>query len=332
VNARASGTVAALAGCAIVLAQLVYPGLALFHTWQYALALAIVAWLLISSGTRSGRSFFTLALFGALVVVADGIASGLFGPDTASFARAPGTITPLADLGAAAFFSPADTQTIAAGTGSIVLRRPNQPELVIPSGGRTLLGATMLVAQPMSAAYIEAFDAQGNHLTVTQPTGNSFLSPILLFPERQTLAGSVHPVDGFALPGAKRAVKVVYFAPSEATKLHVPVAPENAGKPALLYDVFDESSTHSLGIGIAPTGVLTQIGGVRLRATLGRYPQLLVASAPQPYALIFGLGLFVLGLAVSILKPDHGAVRESERHEEEHRDGEHRVRPRSQES
>ncbi|MBV8424141.1 MAG: hypothetical protein JO349_03040 [Candidatus Eremiobacteraeota bacterium] len=332
-SGRLSALVAAAAACVIVLAQLVFPGQALFHTWQYALALGVLAWMLVSAASRERRGWLTVAMLGAMIVVACGLASGLLGPDTETIAHAPGTIAPLPDVGAAAFFSSADAQAIESGGAPVIIRRRNHRDINVPPGSRRFLGALLLIADPRPAAYVEATDSSGNHLTVTQPTGSSFLSPVLLFGDRQEIAGASHPVDGFSLPAESRTVKAVYFTPSDFAKLNVPIPPAAAGKPAILYDVFDAKTNRSVGIGVAPSGELTAIGGVRLRSTIGRYPRLVVASAPQPLALLFGLFLFVAGGVLALLQSHDRAVQtEAESHEEKHGNREHRVRARSQES
>jgi hypothetical protein len=332
VRARLAGILSEILACALVIAQIALPGEALFHTWQYVLALVVVAWLLIAAASRAGRNLFALSLFGALIVVADGLASGLLGPDTQRIARAPGTIEPIPDAGVAAFFASATPESIVAGHTVITLRRRNHTDILVTPGARKFLGALLLTGQPMPVAYIEAFGEDGNHLTVTQPTGSAFLSPFLLFRTQQEIAGGTHPIDGFALPAVNRTVKAVYFTTSDVTHLRLQLPPSAEGQPAILYDVFDAQANRSLGIGVAASGVETEIGGVRLRATLGTYPQLVIASAPQPYVLLLGLVLIVLGVVGSTLQPDHRAVRESKRHEEEHGDGEHRVGARHQES
>jgi hypothetical protein len=325
VRTQLTGILAEILACALVLAQIAFPGNALFHAWQYALALAVAAWLLIAAASRAGRSLLALSLFGALIVVADGLASGLLGPDTQRIARAPGTITPIPDIGAAAFFASATPESIAGGRSIITLRRRNHLDVLVRPGSRKFLGALLLTGEPMPVAYVEAFGEGGNHLTITQPTGSAFLSPFLLFRTPQEIAGGTHFVDGFALPAINRTVKTVYFTPADVTRLHLQLPPSAEGQAAILYDVFDVKANRSLGIGVAASGVETEIGGVRLRATLGTYPQLVIASAPQPYVLILGLSLSVVGIAGSFLQPNHRAVRESKRHEEEHGDGEHRV-------
>lgn len=333
-KAQLAGILTEILACALVIAQIVFPGEALFHTWQYVLVLAVVAWLLIATASRAGRSLFAISLFGALIVVADGLASGLLGPDTQRIARAPGTIAPIPDVGAAAFFASATPESIAGGHAVITLRRRNHVDILVTPGSRRFLGALLLTGEPMPVAYVEAFGEDGNHLTVTQPTGNAFLSPFLLFRTRQEIAGGTHPVDGFALPAVNRTVKAVYFTTADVAHLRLQLPPSAEGQPAILYDVFDVQANRSLGIGVAASGVETEIGGVRLRATLGTYPQLVIASAPQPYVLTLGLVLIVLGIAGSALplQPNNRAVRESKRHEEEHGDGEHRVSARHQES
>jgi hypothetical protein len=305
VNPRTLSLIAALLACALVVAQFVYAGAAVFHTWQYATALAILAWMLIAQGVREmresgGGRLMAVALLGVVIVVADGMASGLLGPDTERVTRAPGSILPVPGLGAAVFSS-ADPQTIASGSASITLRRRDRSEIAITPGSRKFFGALMLFVEPIPAAYVEAFDASGNHLTITQPNGGSFLSPVLLFQEKQAIAGQQHPVDGFAIPAAKRTLKVVYLTAGDVARLHVPLAPGAAPRPAILYDVFDLSGNHSLAIGVAQSGDETTLASVRLRSTLGHYPELVIASVPEPYVLLLGLLLFASGIGALAL-------------------------------
>ncbi|MGH7714889.1 MAG: hypothetical protein ACREML_02720 [Vulcanimicrobiaceae bacterium] len=299
---RLSGIITELVACVLVIAQIAVPGESLFHTWQYALALAVVAWLLIASASRAGRKLFAVSLFGALIVTADGLASGLLGADTQRIARAPGTIAPIPDAGVAAFFSSASRQSIANGNALITLRRRNRSDVLVTPGSRKFIGALLFTGESMPVAYVEAFGNGSDHLTVTQPDGTTFLSPFLLFRTRQDIAGGMHPIDGFAVPAVNRTVKAVYFTPSDLSRLNVHPPPTAEGLPGILFDVFDARANHSLGIGVAISGVETEIGGVRLRATLGTYPQLVIASAPQPYVLLFGLLLIVAGVAGSFLQ------------------------------
>jgi hypothetical protein len=99
VSSRVGALAAGFVACAVVIAQIVVPGQPVFHTWQYALALAVLAYLLISYVAPATRGtdgpvgkMVAVALLGALIVVADGLASGLLGPDTETISRAPGRL------------------------------------------------------------------------------------------------------------------------------------------------------------------------------------------------------------------------------------------------
>ena len=89
-----SGRIAALVVAALVIvlavAQDWYPRTPLYHSWQYALALAIglVVTLAYANGARRGADGVAgkrllLAMAGAVVGDVAGLASGLLGPDTA---------------------------------------------------------------------------------------------------------------------------------------------------------------------------------------------------------------------------------------------------------
>lgn len=289
----------------LVVAQDVVPLAGLFHTWQYATALALGAFVLIGylNGARKGEDGLAgkrlaLAVAGALVVTLAGLASGLLGPDTETVSHAPGTVAPIPDLRAAAFFTQVDAATLAAGEAHVTVRRPNKPELDVAPNGRRFLGDSVLVLEPQEAAFVEARDARGDRLTITQPTNPSFLSPVLLFPQTQVIAGKNLPLDSFAVPAAQRLVKAIYLPASMTASMRI--GPDAAGKPAILYAVDDEQG-RSLGIAAAPSGAEVAIGGLRLRAILGTYPRLAVASAPAPLALLAGLALVVAGLVWTAL-------------------------------
>ena len=290
----------ALAGVAVVLAQYAAPSWPGFHVWEYATALALLcvpavgrAFELRRGSDRESLGTF-VALLGALVVIATGIGSGLLGPDTEVVQRPPGTVAPLPDVGAAAFFPNVDAHAVALGDEAIVLRRLDGPPLSVGPGSRRLVGATELETVPRIAAFVEARDARGQRLTITQPTSAAFLSPVLLFPERVTVAGKTLPADAFATPALRRQIKAFYFskADSEAARGH-----GMAGMESVLFAVDDDSGKPVAGgIGFAPSGDLVTIGGVDLRPTLGTYPALVISAVPYPPAVAFGGVLLVAGL------------------------------------
>jgi hypothetical protein len=308
VTSRQTALLVAVAAIGLTLAQDVRPGLDLYHTWQYAAAmtLAIVivaayAWgARTGSGGRAGQ-WVALGLAGALTVAIGGLLSGLIGPDTITVSGSPGSVTPVPDLAAAVFFSPADPQTIARGDATVVLRRKGADPIVVPPDGRLFLGTSIAYLTARPAAYVVAHDARGNRLTVTQPTNPSFLSPVLLFPQSQPLRDKSYPLDTFAAPGVHRIARALYFSADDAQAFnHLGVR-----QPALVLSVNDDNGK-SVGLTIVPSGRDVAIGDLHITATLGTFPQLLVASVPHPAVLIIGLLIFVAGIGAALVPPRRG--------------------------
>ncbi len=303
---RAVGLIAAIASVASVLAQDVAPQWSGFHTWQYAAMLALGA-VAIGGYALAGRrgedgttgARLVVAMVGALVVIAAGVASGLLGPDTEIVSRAPGTVAPLGDVGAAAFFPIADAAAIARGDGHVLLRRRGADPTDVAPGARRFVGATEVELTPRTAAYVEARTTKGDHLTMTQPTNPAFLSPVLLFTQQIALAGKMLPADSFAIPALHRQVKAFYFA-SGAPGATGAAHGQPAGAASVLFAVDDDDGRLVPGgIGFAPAGESVDLGGLRLRATLGTYPALAISAVPLTPALLLGCALLVAGLAWS---------------------------------
>ncbi|MGH7708807.1 MAG: hypothetical protein ACREQ5_31005, partial [Candidatus Dormibacteria bacterium] len=168
----------------------------------------------------------------------------------------------------------------------------------LAAGGRALVGAAVVQAEPHIAAFVEAWDPAMKHLTITQPAGSAFLSPVLLFPQTVTIVDQALPSDGFATPAREREVKAVYFSAVAAARAHRPEP-----GPAILFAVDDQRSQRVLpgGIGFAASGETVALGGLRLRATLGSYPALVVSAAPYPPALGLGIALVLAGLIATAI-------------------------------
>jgi hypothetical protein len=307
VTARVAALGVAATAIALVLAQDLYPGTPLYHTWQYALALTIALVVLLAyanaarrgdDGVRGRR--LLLALAGAATVTLAGLASGLLGPDTAVIAGTPGRVVPIPSLGAAAFFGAADAATIARGAGTVILRRHNAPEIALESPGRRLLGESVLYLEPRPAAQVDVSDARGAHLTVTQPTNASFLSPVLLFHAQQRIGALEVPLDTFAAPAQHRIVRALYFTPKDLAQFGHVGASVDPTRPALVLSAADDRGNPQ-GITLAPSGSEVALGGLRLRVTLGTYPVLAIAAAPPTWVLVGGIVLFFAGLAWSAL-------------------------------
>lgn len=315
-SARRTAILIAAIAIALVLAQDVYPSTPLYHTWQYALALAIALAVVAAhaNAARRGddganRRRTLLAMLGAAVVIVAGLAAGLLGPDTAHVVGTPGTVTPVSGLGVAAFFAPADADVIARGDADVVLRRRNGPQIALDGARHRILGESLLLLEPRPAAFLEAWDARGRHLTITQPTNASFLSPVLLFRERQRIGELDVPFDTFATPARHRVFRALYFTPHDLAGFRHDFARQT--HPALVVTASDDAG-NPLGITLASSSQDVTLAGVRLRVTVGTYPALAVAAAPPTWALIGGIALFALGLAWGAFPPRRRGAREAQ--------------------
>jgi hypothetical protein len=240
-----------------------------------------------------------IAAFGAALVALTGIASGLLGPDTATIARAPGTVAPLPDLGAAAFFPLVDAAGIARGDARVVLRRRGQAPLEIAQGVRRILGTAVVSAEPHTAAYLEAYDAAGRRLTITQPTNPTFLSPVLQFATTVQIGGRALPADTFATPALRRQISAVFLDAQSAKRLNADLLGHHDVVLFAVRDDHGRSLPHD--IAFAPSGGDARVAGLRLHVTIGSYPQLVVGSAPLPIALIVGCLAIVAGFLLAFV-------------------------------
>lgn len=285
--------VAAIA--AAVLLQTLFPDRAIWHEGWYSIALAALCAYLALCASRVARAAprrsaaaILVAAFGAGVLAFAGIASGLLAPDSQLVVGAPGATVDVAGLGTIAFPS---------------LESRGVPELVrggsaAPIEGVRYAGSFVLRAQPRTVIAVDAYDASGRHLTVTQPTGSAFSSPVLLMEQRQRLSGLDLPFDSFSVPAAHRIVKVVLFDARQAALLRGVGSPQ----PVVLFAVDDETDQplpHA--IRLARSGESVQVGDLRLRARIEIYPAVSVLSMPSFFAVVAGIAMIVAGLVLSRL-------------------------------
>lgn len=272
----------------MVLAQDVAPGSAVYHTgWYNALDIALfvlAAWQLRALRKSHSAVFPALAAaaFGGAIVVFSGAASGLMGPDTHVVIGAPGAIVRDDDVGGSFVFPLQGT--------AIALQR-GRSSATVGASGRRYTGGFVLWEQPRTVLNVDAADARGNHLTITQPTNASFLSPVLLLQQRTTIDGMDVSFDSFSVPAAQRNVKAVFFTPEQAAQLRT--NPPIVGQAAILFAVANSrDDVLKGGIGIAPSGVRKSLAGLQLTASAGSFPAVVVASVP--YWPILALGLLVI--------------------------------------
>jgi hypothetical protein len=150
-------------------------------------------------------------------------------------------------------------------------------------------------AVPREVVHITATDAQGNHLTLTQPSGSTFLSPVLLLAQTAEIAGRTLRTDEFALPAVSRSVKAVYFTPAQIADMRPPgIAP---GSAAVLFDMTD-SKGRSIphGLDLIASGTQGNVGGILLRPDVEQFPAIEAASAPLLPLVLIGIAACVAGV------------------------------------
>jgi hypothetical protein len=306
-TARSFALVAGFATLALVALQVFVPIWSGVHTEPYAVALAVCLAVLIGYALRAGSGkdgrrgrWYALAAAGAALIGVTGLASGLLGPETQTLIRAPGSSEPLPGLGLSGVFPLADAATIARGDARIAVRTRSGSQVDVATGLPRLVGTAVVEAQPRIAAYVSAFDASGQRLTITQPTGPAFLSPVLQFVAQLGLSGQVLPSDTFATPARHRIVTAVYISAAAARAMHS----ERIGdRDVVLFSVRDERGRGVPGgIGIAGSGEDARVGGLIVRPVLGTYPALVVGSGPHPLALLGGALCIVAGLTLGALR------------------------------
>lgn len=296
--------VIALLVVAAVIAESLLPGRDAYHTGWFNVALIGLAIVGTVAGRRSfaaartlrARAAVAAVVLGTAIAALAGAASGLFAPDNRTVVGAPGERARVNDLGGTLDFPAVETDDRAASAMGVVvvLDRPGHRPLPIGERGRNA-GSFVVRSWTRQVVYVEARDPQGGRLTITQPSGSSFLSPVLLMQQSQTIAGLNLPFDAFAIPAVHRVVKAVLFTAQEAATLRG--LSDSSPAPAVLFAVNDENDRplpHA--IGLARDGGTVAAGGVRLKAVVLSYPAVELLAVPAPFAVIVGTLLVVAGL------------------------------------
>ena len=285
---------AALVMAALV--ELAFPGQDLYHYgWFNVLLIALVAIVLFalprtlrSQGSPRARAAVVILACSAVVAGTSTVASGLLGPDAQTVVAAPGASVRLDELGGSLVFPLA--QSAGDASTSVMLARGSSAHAI---GERRFEGPFLLQSVPRPVVSVDVSDARGAHLTITQPTGTTFLSPVLLMQLRQTIAGMELPYDTFAVPAAHRLVKAVLFGEAQAARL-----PALAGaKSAVLFDVLNENESEvKNGIGVSRDGSTITLGGIHLRGHAFEYPAVRIVSVPDFRVVALAVVLAIAGL------------------------------------
>lgn len=277
-------TVASALAVIGVAAQILVPGRAIFHTGWYNVALAALAVLAILGLRRR-----PLIAFGVAIVAFAGIASGLLGPDPRTVIGAPGASVRVDETGGTLMFP------LAQADASVMLERGSNAQAI---GDQRFTATALLRRVPRNVVAIEAFDQRGAHLTITQPTGSAFLSPVLLMESTQNIDGLDLPFDSFAVPAAHRIVRAVLFSQAQAASLP---ALSRAHAPVVLFELEDDTGVSiPHGIGIARDGDSIVLAGLRLHPTVLTYPAIEVVSIPDLAVVAAGALAILLGLVLTL--------------------------------
>jgi len=290
---------AALAVVATVLLEIAVPGRDVYHAGWLNVLLVALAVLAIAPAGKAVRAAagaparwsVAAAAFGVAIVAIAGVANGLLAPDDSRVIGAPGERVRNADLGGILVFPLLSPSPENAQAATVTLERDGG---AFEIGPRTrVAGSFALHTEERTVVLIEARDPGGAHLTVTQPTGSAFLSPVLLMQHHQTIAGMDVPFDSFAVPAAHRLVKAVLLTPQQASAMR---GMEGLAIPAVLFAVDDERDQPlPHGIALDPGGAAIAVGGLRLRALVLDYPAVAVEPVPQLEVAVLGALLVAAG-------------------------------------
>jgi hypothetical protein len=287
------------------------PGRPAYHAGWYNLALTALAILVVVNGrkqwkaARNPRSRLAIlaVAFGAAAAGLAGVANGLFAPDNRDIVGAPGERVRVEELGTLAFPLAGEDRTAPV---VVMLERTLHAPLGIGARARNA-GSFILRAVPRDVVDVEVRDLLGNRLTVTQPNGSVFLSPVLLMQARQTIDGMDLPFDSFNIPAARRVVKAILFTPAEAAVvLHDPGA---VGQAAVLFAVDDESERplpHA--IALSAGGAAVHAGDLWLRGEVTSYPEIEVIAIPNVAVVAIGTLLVLGGLVGLVARHDRANV------------------------
>jgi hypothetical protein len=275
---------------AIVACEIVFPGRDFYHYGWFNVALAALVVASVLAARAPFRAAKTLQYriavaaiaFGAAVAGFAGVASGLLAPDDRVVVGAPGANVRVDELGGTLAF-PLQT-AVSGGSLDVVLNRSGRLTAIGAGGAST--GTFALRQIPRDVVYIEAADRRGASLTVTQPNGATFLSPVLLMQQRQKIPDTnlELPFDAFAVPAAHRNVKAVLFNAQQAAMMHPAAGVQGQ---AVLFAVDDEDDRPITGaIAFARNGETADIGGLHLRAESFTYPAIELMAVPSTSAVV----------------------------------------------
>lgn len=298
-----------LAVVAVAVVEIALPGRNVYHAGWFNVGLLAAGCVAVALARREfarrrsevARIAVVAAALGVAVVALAGVSSGLLAPDNRTIVGAPGQRVPVDDLGGSLLFPAAD---VSAADATVVLERGAR-DVSIGERGR-IAGSFVLRPVSRQVVFVEAHDDRGGRLTVTQPSGSAFLSPVLLMQQRQTIGGFDVPYDSFAVPAAHRLVRAVLFSEQEASLMR---GLAGGSGPAVLFAVDDENDRplpHA--IDAARSGATIALAGLQLRGTVLTYPAIEIVAIPSLAAVIAGVVLSLGGLGWLVSRTTSGVT------------------------
>ena len=292
---------------AAVFAELLAPTAAFVHSTWWILTIAAIVLLGSIRVLRSLRRIPTrrrttaaLAMLAALLVAgAAAFSNALFAPDPRTIAAVPGAQVALPELGATLVFPDLDR------VGARVVLARGSATTPISCRHGLYVGATLLRCHERTVVAVAANTLAGAHLTITQPTGSTFLSPVLLMQHTQAIAGFDLPFDSFAVPAVHRVVKVVLFTADQARLLR-----GGSNHRTVLFAV-DDSLGRSLSdsLGLAANGERKRVADLLLQPRIHRFPAIVVLAVPSVPALWLASLLALAALALWLFGGRSGDLR-----------------------
>jgi hypothetical protein len=292
---------------AIVACEILLPGRDFYHYGWFNAGLAALVVASVLAARAPFRAATTARLrigiaaiaFGAAVAGFAGVVNGLLAPDNRIVVGAPGANVRVDELAGTLAF-PLKVAGAGSGPPDVVLNRSGRITAIGAAGSN--IGTFVLRQVPRDVVYVDAADRRGASLTITQPNGATFLSPVLLMQQRQKIPQTNLdlPFDAFAVPAAHRNVKAVLFTAQQAAMMH-PTA--GAQAQAVLFAVDDEYDRPLPGaIAFARDGETVDIGGLHLRAGTLRYPAIELMAVPSLSAVILAAVALGAGILIVLLR------------------------------
>lgn len=272
------------------------------HTEKYAIvALLLLALLvrLVVLRLRAGAALDapreeTIAHAGVALALCAALLCCLLAPEPRLWEGMPTQSLDLGGEGLQALFPAGAVALDAPQTMRLGLSAAGDRRLTLEGQRPLLIRDRILSVEPHVVATIEARGMGGDRLTITQPLGSRFLSPMLTFPSTTEVAGLPLPTDLFAIPAHGRTVRA--FLVTTALMRDSRIARMSGGRAGVLWAVEDRNGRSLVhGIGFAGDGSPTRLADVVLMPHLGLFPALRVASVPEPLPMIIGLTAYVMG-------------------------------------